>query len=57
MDHFFFVEEQMEEYVPVIESVGFEKVKWEVGRKLDSGSEMKEMYISAVLEKPSKNSW
>ncbi|ONK75385.1 uncharacterized protein A4U43_C03F16300 [Asparagus officinalis] len=57
LDHFFFVEEQMEEYAKVIESVGFEKVKWEVGRKLDRGMEMREMYISAVLEKPLKNSW
>lgn len=57
LDHFFFVEEQMEEYLPLIESIGFEKVKWEVGRKLDRGPELREMYLSAVLEKPSKNSW
>nr|CAD1832936.1 unnamed protein product [Ananas comosus var. bracteatus] len=41
----------------VIESVGFKKLKWEVGRKLDRGPELKEMYISALLEKPLKNSW
>ncbi|XP_020090656.1 uncharacterized protein LOC109711796 [Ananas comosus] len=57
LDHFFFVEGQMEEYVGVIESVGFKKLKWEVGRKLDRGPELKEMYISALLEKPLKNSW
>ncbi|KAG1330580.1 hypothetical protein COCNU_02G005480 [Cocos nucifera] len=57
LDHFFFVEEQMEEYVPVIESVGFKKVRWEVGRKLDRGPELREMYISALLEKPLNDSW
>ncbi|XP_073116275.1 probable methyltransferase At1g29790 [Elaeis guineensis] len=57
LDHFFFVEEQMEEYVPVIESVGFKKARWEVGRKLDRGPELREMYISALLEKPLNNSW
>ncbi|XP_039145321.1 uncharacterized protein LOC120282555 [Dioscorea cayenensis subsp. rotundata] len=57
LDHFFFVEDQMEVYVGVIESVGFEKVKWVVGRKLDRGPEIREMYISALLEKPLKNSW
>ncbi|KAJ3690437.1 hypothetical protein LUZ61_019601 [Rhynchospora tenuis] len=57
LDHFFFVEGQMEEYVSVIESVGFEKLKWEIGRKLDRGAELKEMYISALLQKPLKNSW
>ncbi|KAJ3672835.1 hypothetical protein LUZ60_006209 [Juncus effusus] len=57
LDHFFFVEGQMEEYVGIIESVGFGKVKWQIGRKLDRGPELKEMYISALLEKPLKNSW
>jgi SAM-dependent methyltransferase len=57
LDHFFFVERQLEEYVGVIESVGFVKLKWEVGRKLDRGAELKEMYVSALLEKPLKNSW
>ncbi|XP_072972769.1 probable methyltransferase At1g29790 [Typha angustifolia] len=57
LDHFFFVEGQMDEYVSLFESVGFGKVRWEVGRKLDRGPELKEMYISALLEKPLKNSW
>lgn len=57
LDHFFFVEEQMGKYVPMIDSVGFHRLKWVVGRKLDRGPELKEMYISAVLEKPLKNSW
>ncbi|KAK9118271.1 hypothetical protein Scep_016364 [Stephania cephalantha] len=58
LDHFFCVGEQLEEeYRPVIESVGFKKAKWVVGRKLDRGPERKEMYLSALLEKPLKNSW
>lgn len=56
MDHFFCVGEQLEKvYAPLIESVGFEKVKWEVGRKLDRGPELNEMYLSALLEKPLKS--
>ncbi|URE44877.1 hypothetical protein MUK42_15158 [Musa troglodytarum] len=57
LDHFFFVEPQMGEYVPVIDCVGFKKLRWEVGRKLDRGPELREMYISALLQKPLKNSW
>ncbi|ONI17521.1 hypothetical protein PRUPE_3G164600 [Prunus persica] len=58
LDHFFCVGEQMEEvYGPLIESVGFKKLKWVVGRKLDRGPERREMYLSALLEKPLKNSW
>ncbi|KAL7094336.1 hypothetical protein ACP275_11G097200 [Erythranthe tilingii] len=58
MDHFFCVGEQLAEvYAPLIESVGFVKVKWVVGKKLDRGPELNEMYLSALLEKPLKNSW
>ncbi|KAL3845090.1 hypothetical protein ACJIZ3_002493 [Penstemon smallii] len=58
LDHFFWVGDQFEmEYKPLIESVGFNKVKWVVGRKLDRGPELNEMYLSALLEKPLKNSW
>ncbi|KAL0463228.1 UNVERIFIED_CONTAM: hypothetical protein Slati_0210400 [Sesamum latifolium] len=58
LDHFFCVGEQLEKmYAPLIESVGFEKVKWEVGRKLDRGPELNEMYLSALLQKPLNNSW
>ncbi|KAE9449765.1 hypothetical protein C3L33_18336, partial [Rhododendron williamsianum] len=57
-DHFFCVGDQLEEvYAPIINSIGFEKVKWEVGAKLDRGPELREMYLSALLEKPLKNSW
>ncbi|KAL7223560.1 hypothetical protein ACSBR1_025087 [Camellia fascicularis] len=58
LDHFFCVGEQLEEvYAPLINSIGFKKVKWVVGRKLDRGPELREMYLSALLEKPLKNSW
>ncbi|XP_055808724.1 probable methyltransferase At1g29790 [Solanum dulcamara] len=58
LDHFFCVGEQFEHvYAPLIESIGFNKVKWVVGRKLDRGPELNEMYLSALLEKPLKNSW
>lgn len=58
LDHFFCSSDQLEKvYAPVIESVGFNKLKWIVGRKLDRGPELQEMYLSALLEKPLKNSW
>lgn len=58
LDHFFCVEEQLEEvYTPLIESIGFNKLKWVVGRKLDRGAELREMYLSALLEKPLNNSY
>ncbi|GLJ07639.1 hypothetical protein SUGI_0071490 [Cryptomeria japonica] len=52
LDHFFCIEHQLETYVPMIENLGFNKLKWAVGQKLDRGADKKEMYISAVLEKP-----
>ncbi|CAA2988415.1 probable methyltransferase PMT19 [Olea europaea subsp. europaea] len=58
LDHFFCVEDELENvYTPLIESVGFNKAKWVVGRKLDRGPELNEMYLSALLEKPLENSW
>jgi SAM-dependent methyltransferase len=55
LDHFFCLTVQMEEvYQPLIESVGFKKAKWVVGRKLDRGLERGGMYLSALLEKPLK---
>ncbi|XP_075081985.1 putative methyltransferase At1g29790 [Nicotiana tabacum] len=58
LDHFFCAGDQLEQvYAPLIDSVGFNKVKWLVGRKLDRGPELNEMYLSALLEKPLKNSW
>ncbi|KAJ6752735.1 hypothetical protein OIU74_027541 [Salix koriyanagi] len=58
LDHFFCVEDQfLDVYKPLIESIGFIKLKWVVGKKLDRGAELREMYLSALLEKPLKNSW
>ncbi|KAL9270272.1 putative methyltransferase [Drosera capensis] len=57
LDHFFCKVDQWEEtYKPLIESVGFQKQKWEMGNKLDKPGHQ-EMYLSALLEKPLKNSW
>ncbi|CAO2186679.1 unnamed protein product [Urochloa humidicola] len=53
LDHFFCLGSQMEvTYVPMFERIGFEKVRWNAGRKLDRGVEMDEWYISALLRKP-----
>jgi len=58
LDHFFCVGDQLEQvYIPLIDSIGFIKVKWVVGKKLDRGPELREMYLSALLEKPLKNPW
>ncbi|GFS39489.1 S-adenosyl-L-methionine-dependent methyltransferases superfamily protein [Actinidia rufa] len=58
LDHFFCVGDQFKDvYEPLINSIGFERVKWVAGRKLDRGEELREIYLSALLEKPLKNSW
>lgn len=36
----------------MFERIGFEKVRWNAGRKLDRGIEMDEWHISALLQKP-----
>ncbi|GAB2275065.1 hypothetical protein Dimus_009834 [Dionaea muscipula] len=57
LDRFFCRVDQWEEtYKPLIQGVGFRKLKWELGSKLDN-PRYKEMYLSALLEKPLKNSW
>ncbi|EXB94292.1 hypothetical protein L484_002004 [Morus notabilis] len=58
LDHFFCAGDQLEEiYAPLFQSVGFNKLQWVVGRKLDRGPELREMYLSALLEKHLNNSW
>lgn len=53
LDHFFCVGAQLNAtYVPMFERIGFNKVRWNAGRKLDRGVEMNEWYLSALLEKP-----
>ncbi|CAO1944144.1 unnamed protein product [Urochloa humidicola] len=55
LDHFVCTGKEMAEvYVPVIEEVGFRKLRWNTGRKLDKGqgTNADEWYISALLERP-----
>jgi hypothetical protein len=39
-------------YVRMFERIGFNKVRWNAGRKLDRGIKLNEWYLSALLEKP-----
>ncbi|AQK43841.1 S-adenosyl-L-methionine-dependent methyltransferase superfamily protein [Zea mays] len=39
-------------YVPIFDRVGFRRLRWKAGRKLDLGAERNEWYVSALLEKP-----
>jgi len=53
LDHFFCTGKELTEvYVPIIEGVGFRKLRWNTGRKLDKGPNADEWYISALLERP-----
>lgn len=52
LDHFFCVRSQLPTYEPLIEQLGYTKLKWHVGDKVDRGRELQEVYISALLEKP-----
>ncbi|KAK4795263.1 hypothetical protein SAY86_013257 [Trapa natans] len=51
LDHFFCQGPQMNQtYVPMIDRVGFRKIRWNAGMKMDK--HMNEWYLSALLEKP-----
>ncbi|PNT61173.1 uncharacterized protein LOC100830081 [Brachypodium distachyon] len=53
LDHFFCLGTQLNAtYVPIIDRVGFRRLRWKESRKLDLGAERNEWYISALLEKP-----
>ncbi|KAL5993183.1 hypothetical protein ACLOJK_014106 [Asimina triloba] len=53
LDRFFCRGSQMNKtYAPMIARVGFQRLRWNIGRKLDHGLEKDEWYISALLEKP-----
>ncbi|KAL0921042.1 hypothetical protein M5K25_008072 [Dendrobium thyrsiflorum] len=53
LDHFFCVGKEMNStYVPMFDRIGFRKLRWDAGRKLDRGIEKNEWYLSALLEKP-----
>ncbi|GMH07124.1 hypothetical protein Nepgr_008964 [Nepenthes gracilis] len=57
LDHFFCEVDQWEViYKPLIEGIGFRKLKWVTGSKRDNPA-LRELYLSALLEKPLKNSW
>ncbi|TXG53543.1 hypothetical protein EZV62_018799 [Acer yangbiense] len=53
LDHFFCLGSQLNEtYVPMLDRVGFKKLRWNAGMKLDRGIKKNEWYFSALLEKP-----
>ncbi|GMH23852.1 hypothetical protein Nepgr_025695 [Nepenthes gracilis] len=53
LDHFFCQETQLNQtYVPMINRIGFNKLRWNVGKKVDRGQDKKEWYVSALFEKP-----
>ncbi|RLM75140.1 uncharacterized protein C2845_PM15G09480 [Panicum miliaceum] len=53
LDHFFCLGPQLNAtYVPIFDRVGFRRLRWKAGRKLDLGAERNEWYVSALLEKP-----
>ncbi|KAK6119099.1 hypothetical protein DH2020_047142 [Rehmannia glutinosa] len=53
LDRFFCFGSQLNStYVPMFDRVGFRKLRWNTGMKLDRGVEKNEWYFSALLEKP-----
>lgn len=52
LDHFFCVRSQLASFEPLIEQLGYTKLKYVVGDKIDRGRDLQEVYISALLEKP-----
>ncbi|CAA7396580.1 unnamed protein product [Spirodela intermedia] len=53
LDHFFCIGSQLNAtYVPMFDRIGFKKLRWNTGRKVDRGAELNEWYFSALLEKP-----
>ncbi|KAA8545372.1 hypothetical protein F0562_020156 [Nyssa sinensis] len=53
LDRFFCLGSQLNEsYVPMLNRVGFKKLRWNAGMKLDRGIDKNEWYFSGLLEKP-----
>jgi SAM-dependent methyltransferase len=53
LDHFFCLGSQLNNtYSPMLDRIGFKKLRWNSGRKLDRGVDKNEWYFSALLEKP-----
>ncbi|EFJ06416.1 hypothetical protein SELMODRAFT_135385 [Selaginella moellendorffii] len=58
LDHFFCTQDQLHTlYAPMVERLGYTKLKWVAGLKLDkNGIKNHEVYLSALLEKPVRSS-
>ncbi|GMI73168.1 hypothetical protein HRI_000986100 [Hibiscus trionum] len=53
LDHFFCQGTQLNQtYAPMFDRIGFKRVRWNTGKKVDRGVEKNEWYFSALLEKP-----
>lgn len=53
LDRFFCFGAQLNAtYVPLFERIGFRRLRWNTGMKLDRGIQKNEWYFSALLEKP-----
>lgn len=53
LDHFFCVQSELDtKYAPLIKSIGYKELRWDVSKKLDRGPEKQEVYLSALLKKP-----
>ncbi|EAY94275.1 hypothetical protein OsI_16044 [Oryza sativa Indica Group] len=53
LDHFACVGPRLNDtYAPILDRVGFRRLRWKASRKLDLGAERNEWYLSALLEKP-----
>ncbi|KAM6563389.1 hypothetical protein CsatB_023387 [Cannabis sativa] len=53
LDHFICTRPQLNQtYIPLIERVGFNKLRWNVGRNVDRRMDKNDWYFSALLEKP-----
>eukprot|EP00249_Psilotum_nudum_P035998 c6124_g1_i1 orf=737-2071(+) len=54
LDRFFCTEEQLQSlYIPMIQTLGYRRLKWVIGSKSDkNGRENRHVYLSALLEKP-----
>lgn len=53
LDRFFCFGSQLNQtYVPMLDRIGFKKLRWNAGMKLDRGIKKDEWYFSALLEKP-----
>lgn len=55
LDHCFCLGSQLNTtYIPMLDRIGFKKLRWSASRKLDRGIHKNEWYFSALLEKPMK---